>query len=99
MERVDILVTPTEPMSVPRIGETTMVLNGESRPTQGLLTLFTRVFNAAGTPAISVPCGFDERGTPVGLQIVGRAFDEATVLQVAYAYEQATEWHTLRPKL
>ena len=99
MERVDILVTPTEPMSVPRIGETTMVLNGESRPTQGLLTLFTRVFNAVGTPAISVPCGFDQRGTPVGLQIAGRAFDEATVLQVAYAYEQATEWHTLRPKL
>jgi len=52
----------------------------------------------AGVPAISVPCGFAD-GLPVGLQIIGKAFDEATVLRVAHAYEQHTEYHKRRPSL
>jgi Asp-tRNA(Asn)/Glu-tRNA(Gln) amidotransferase A subunit family amidase len=99
MEQVDVLVTPTEPITAPRIGDSTVVLDGEERTAQGLLTLLTRPFNVTGMPAISVPCGFDERGLPVGLQIVGRPFDEATVLQAAHAYETATSWHTMRPDL
>ena len=99
MEQVDVLVTPTEPITAPRIGERTVVIEGEERPTQGLLTLLTRPFNITGMPAISVPCGFDERGLPVGLQIAGRPFDEATVLRAAHAYEMATPWHTMRPDL
>ena len=99
MEQVDLLVTPTEPMTAPRIGDTTVVIDGEERPAQGLLTLLTRPFNVTGMPAISVPCGFDEQGLPVGLQIVGRPFDEATVLRAAHAYETATPWHTMRPGL
>jgi aspartyl-tRNA(Asn)/glutamyl-tRNA(Gln) amidotransferase subunit A len=63
----------------------------------GLRMRNTMPFNATGLPAISVPCGFTEDGLPIGLQFVGRAFDEATVLRIANAYEQATEWHTKRP--
>jgi aspartyl-tRNA(Asn)/glutamyl-tRNA(Gln) amidotransferase subunit A len=48
-------------------------------------------------PALSLPCGFSNDGLPIGLQIVGRPFDEATVLRVGHAYEQATEWHRRRP--
>ena len=53
--------------------------------------------NRAGLPALSVPCGFDDVGLPIGLQIIGKHFDEATVLRLGHAYEQATEWHTRRP--
>ncbi len=59
----------------------------------------TLPFNALGLPALSVPCGFTAAGLPVGLQIVGRAWDEAGVLRVAHAYERATEWHRRRPPL
>ena len=60
---------------------------------------YTRTFNLTGQPAVSVPCGFSPQGLPVGLQIAGRAFEDDLVLKVAHAYEQATEWHTMHPKL
>jgi aspartyl-tRNA(Asn)/glutamyl-tRNA(Gln) amidotransferase subunit A len=65
---------------------------------------FTRVnltqpFSLAGVPAISLPCGFSGGGLPIGLQLAGRPFDEATVLRAAFAYEQATGWHTMHPPL
>jgi aspartyl-tRNA(Asn)/glutamyl-tRNA(Gln) amidotransferase subunit A len=59
----------------------------------------TMPFNVLGLPAISVPCGFTSGGLPIGLQIAGHAFDEAGVLRVAQAYEQATDWHERRPPL
>ena len=59
----------------------------------------TAPFNATGLPALSVPCGFTSAGLPIGLQIVGRPFDEATVLRAGHAYEQATEWHLRKPAL
>jgi aspartyl-tRNA(Asn)/glutamyl-tRNA(Gln) amidotransferase subunit A len=59
----------------------------------------TRPFNVLGLPALSVPCGFTAAGLPIGLQIVGKAFDEAGILRVAQAYEQATDWHRRRPPL
>ncbi|MBI2170917.1 MAG: amidase [Chloroflexi bacterium] len=99
MGRYDVLLTPTEPITAQAMGATTVVIDGQERTNQGLLTRFTSPFNSTGLPAISVPCGFDADGLPVGLQIVGRAFDEATVLRVAYAYEQATAWHGRRPPL
>jgi aspartyl-tRNA(Asn)/glutamyl-tRNA(Gln) amidotransferase subunit A len=58
-----------------------------------------RAHNLDGLPAISVPCGLSSSGLPIGLHLTGRAFDEPTVLRVAYAYEQATSWHTARPPL
>ena len=60
-------------------------------------TRFTRIFNTIGLPALSLPCGFTATGLPLALQIVGRPFDEATVLRVGHAYEQATAWHRRRP--
>ena len=59
----------------------------------------TSAFNRFGTPALSVPCGFSRDRLPIGLQIVGPAFQEASVLAVAYTYQQATDWHTRRPSL
>ena len=66
---------------------------------QNLRPNFTNPFNLTGLPAISVPCGFTDRNLPAGLQLIAPPFDEATALRVAYAYEQATEWHTSRPSL
>jgi aspartyl-tRNA(Asn)/glutamyl-tRNA(Gln) amidotransferase subunit A len=62
-----------------------------------LIDLMTIPVNLAGLPGISVPCGFDGQGLPIGLQIIGNVLREDQVLQVAYAYEQATEWHTQTP--
>jgi len=63
------------------------------------LIRFTRPFNLTGHPAASVPCGFTAEGLPMGLQIIGRPFDEATVLRVADAYQRLTDWHTRRPAM
>jgi aspartyl-tRNA(Asn)/glutamyl-tRNA(Gln) amidotransferase subunit A len=93
---VDVIVTPTTPAPAARIDA------AEGVPQAGRLTRNTGVFNLAGAPAISVPCGFvlaDGSRLPIGMQIVGRWWDEATVLRVAHTYEQATEWHTHRPPL
>jgi aspartyl-tRNA(Asn)/glutamyl-tRNA(Gln) amidotransferase subunit A len=59
----------------------------------------TGPFNVFGLPAISVPCGFTSSGLPIGLQIVGAPFAESTVLEMAHAYERATDWQTRRPRL
>ena len=61
--------------------------------------LYTALFNLTGTPAISLPCGFSSEGLPLGVQLAGKPFDEATVLQAAYAYEQATSWRLRHPAL
>ena len=58
---------------------------------------YTNVWNLLGLPAVVVPCGFSRDGLPVAIQIVGRPYDEATVLRIARAYERATAWHTRRP--
>jgi aspartyl-tRNA(Asn)/glutamyl-tRNA(Gln) amidotransferase subunit A len=64
-----------------------------------LSDIFTISVNLAGIPAISLPCGFTVGGLPIGLQILGRPFEEAAVLRAAYAYEQASEWHLRRPQV
>lgn len=93
-QQVDAIVAPTAPSAAFRIGEKT------EDPLQMYLTdIFTISINLAGVPAISVPCGFTSEGLPVGLQIIGKHFDEETVLAAAYAYEQATDWHLRRPEL
>jgi aspartyl-tRNA(Asn)/glutamyl-tRNA(Gln) amidotransferase subunit A len=92
-EKVDVLVTPTSPTVAFEFGART------ADPLQMYAAdVCTIPVNLAGLPGISVPCGFVD-GLPVGLQIIGKAFDEETILRVAYAYEQNTDWHTYRPKI
>jgi aspartyl-tRNA(Asn)/glutamyl-tRNA(Gln) amidotransferase subunit A len=99
LSKLDVLVAPTTPIAAPAVGVEHAVINGESQPIRPALIRFTRPFNATGHPAASVPAGFTSEGLPIGLQIVGRPFDEATVLRVADAYQRATDWHARRPPL
>jgi aspartyl-tRNA(Asn)/glutamyl-tRNA(Gln) amidotransferase subunit A len=98
LEGVDVLVTPMMAVGAPRIGQETLPFMGVEERLSTVLTRFARPFNLTGLPALSVPCGFTREGLPIGLQIAGRPFDEALVLRVGYAYEQATEWHLRRPE-
>ena len=90
---VDAIVCPTSPTVAFEIGS-----KADDPLAMYLADIFTVSVNLAGIPAISVPCGFSN-GLPVGLQIIGKAFDEGTVLKVGYAYEQSTEWHTKFPEV
>jgi aspartyl-tRNA(Asn)/glutamyl-tRNA(Gln) amidotransferase subunit A len=90
--RVDLLAMPTTMIAAPPI-ETT-----ELATTFSLIKL-TNPLNFMGVPAISLPCGFTEEGLPIGLQLAGRWFGEATVLRAAHAYEQSTDWHKRKPPL
>ncbi|GAB4405765.1 MAG: Asp-tRNA(Asn)/Glu-tRNA(Gln) amidotransferase subunit GatA [Anaerolineales bacterium] len=92
-QQVDVLACPVSPTVAFPIGE-----RAEDPLQMYLSDVFTLACSLAGVCGISVPCGFAD-GLPVGLQIIGNVFDEPTVLRVAYAYEQATDWHTRKPKL
>jgi aspartyl-tRNA(Asn)/glutamyl-tRNA(Gln) amidotransferase subunit A len=97
-ENIDLLVTPTTPIPAPTIAELTD--NPDNlRPREILMLRNTRPVNLWGVPAISVPCGFTKSGLPIGMQIIGPHWREDLVLQLASAYEQATEWHKHRPSL
>ena len=89
--RIDVLLTPTTPITAPTIEQCRV-----EPPTFALIHC-TSPFNLAGLPALSVPCGLSEAGLPIGLQIAGRHFDEATVLRVGAAYEQASGWRGRLP--
>ena len=91
-ERADVIAMPTTPRPAFRLGEKL-----EDPLQMYLEDIFTVSANLAGLPGVSVPCGFAGDRLPVGLQIMGRMFDEATMLRVADAYERATEWHAARP--
>jgi aspartyl-tRNA(Asn)/glutamyl-tRNA(Gln) amidotransferase subunit A len=93
-ERCDAIITPTSPTTAFKISEKI------KDPLQMYLSdICTISINLAGVPAISVPCGFDSEGLPIGMQVIGKRFDEATILRVAYAYEQETEWHRKKPSI
>ncbi|QZZ18979.1 Asp-tRNA(Asn)/Glu-tRNA(Gln) amidotransferase subunit GatA [Leptothermofonsia sichuanensis E412] len=91
---VDVLVSPTAPTTAFKSGD-----KSANPLSMYLVDLMTIPVNLAGLPAMSVPCGFDSQGMPVGLQIIGNVLREDQVLQVGYAYEQATEWHRRSPPL
>lgn len=91
---VDVIVVPTAPTPAFGIGEKTQ------DPLQMYLSdIFTISVNLAGIPAIALPCGFSKAGLPIGMQVLGRPFDEEALLRAAYAYEQATDWHKRKPNL
>jgi aspartyl-tRNA(Asn)/glutamyl-tRNA(Gln) amidotransferase subunit A len=97
LRRVDALVTPTVPIPAPSIGQAMVDMHQETLDVTWALSRLTCPANLTGFPAVSVPCGFTEGGLPIGLQLTGRPFAEATILQLAYAYEQETTWHQRRP--
>ncbi len=92
-DQFDMLILPTTPIAAPMLeGE-----NAVERARQ--LTRFTSPFNLTGLPALTVPCGFTQEELPIGLQIVSRPWNEAGVLRTGYAYQQATSWHKMKPKI
>ncbi|MEC1769975.1 Asp-tRNA(Asn)/Glu-tRNA(Gln) amidotransferase subunit GatA [Schinkia azotoformans] len=93
-EKYDVILGPTNPTPAFKIGEKT-----NDPLTMYVEDLLTIPMNLAGVPGISVPCGFSTEGLPIGLQIIGKHFDESTVYRVAHAYEQATDFTRQRPNL
>ena len=90
----DAIVTPTAPSTAFKLGEKTQ------DPLQMYLSdVYTISINLAGLPALSLPCGLDSTGLPIGMQIVGKYFDEPSLLRLAYAYEQSTDWHKMKPRI
>ena len=99
LERFDVLVCPSAPTEAPAIPASPNIVNSKD---EVLASIWGRSrvnapVSLSGQPALSVPCGFTSNDLPVGLQIAGRPLDEATVLKVGHAYEQATPWHKRRP--
>jgi aspartyl-tRNA(Asn)/glutamyl-tRNA(Gln) amidotransferase subunit A len=93
-QQVDVIACPTAPTTAFRIGEKV------DDPLQMYLSdIYTLSMNLAGICGLSMPCGFDPDGLPIGLQLMGPGFGEEVVLRAAYAYERATDWHTRRPAL
>jgi aspartyl-tRNA(Asn)/glutamyl-tRNA(Gln) amidotransferase subunit A len=92
---VDVLMVPTAGFQINPIADESPGLSIVSAS----FSVYTPIFNFTGLPAIQAPCGFDSDGLPVGFQIAGRPFDETTICQVAYAYEQSMPWHTRHPNL
>lgn len=99
LERVDLLAVPTTSIPAPFIEQERIAVNGQEVSTREAVLRITRIFSAAGLPAISVPCGFTEARLPIGLQLVGKPLADAEVLQAAHAYQSATSWHMERPEL
>jgi aspartyl-tRNA(Asn)/glutamyl-tRNA(Gln) amidotransferase subunit A len=92
--QVDVIVCPVTPTTAFRIGEKV-----NDPLSMYLSDIFTLSVNLAGICGLSLPCGFDGAGLPVGLQVIAGPFQEEVILRTGYAYEQATEWHRRRPKL
>jgi Asp-tRNA(Asn)/Glu-tRNA(Gln) amidotransferase A subunit family amidase len=99
LEEVDILLTPTTPVTAVPFGQDTVRYGAVQEHVTAAMLRCTAPFNATHLPALSLPCGFNQAGHPIGLQLAGRAFDEAMILRVGHAYEQATGWHLRTPPL
>ena len=94
LSQCDVIMGPVAPTPAWRIGEKS------ADPVQMYLAdIYTLSLNLAGLPGMSIPCGFSADGLPIGLQIIGNYFDEARLLQLAHAYQTATDWHTQKPAL
>ena len=90
-EKVDVIITPTTPQTAFTMGE-----NMDDPVSMYLADVFTVSANLAGLPGLSLPCGFSKAGMPMGMQVLGRPWDESTVLKVGRAYERGHDWHTRR---
>jgi Asp-tRNA(Asn)/Glu-tRNA(Gln) amidotransferase A subunit family amidase len=99
LQEVDAIVVPTVPVPSPPIGAEYVDVDGKQIAVRAALVGMNRPANFTGHPAISVPCGFTRDGLPVGLQLIGRSFDESTLLRIAFAYERAHDWRSRHPRL
>jgi Asp-tRNA(Asn)/Glu-tRNA(Gln) amidotransferase A subunit family amidase len=97
LDSVRLLLAPTLPVVAPGLNQKEVRIGGSREDVRLALLRLTRPANLSGLPAISIPCGFSSEGLPVGLQLIGRPLDEATLLRAAYAYEDATAWHRRFP--
>lgn len=95
----DVVLGPTEPVTAPRIGQSRVEVAGGDESTLAATWRLTYPYNLTGMPAISLPCGFDGAGLPIGLQIAAKPFEEVTLLLAAAAYEQAHDWKERHPTL
>jgi len=93
-EQVDVLVCPTSPTTAFKAGEKV-----DDPLSMYLSDLMTIPVNLAGLPGMSLPCGFDDLGLPIGIQLIGNVLREDLLFEVGYAYEQATQWHQQAPKV
>ena len=96
---VDVVIAPVSPVPAPTIAESDVGNSPDAEAVIQRLTRFTRPINYLGLPALSIPCGFTRGGLPVGMQLIGRSFDEATLLRVGAAFQRATDFHERVPKL
>ena len=100
LKEVDVLILPTSPAPSPKIPDGPGIKSREDAASRIFgVRNFTGPFNLAGTPALSIPCGFTSDNLPIALQIAGRPMEEGTVLRVGHSYQLATDWHTRRPPL
>lgn len=95
LDQADVLVTPTLPTTATPIGSTAADMTSMAALAE--MTRFTHPFNLSGFPALSIPCGFDDTGLPIGLQLAAGPWQEALLFRVGDAYQQATDWHCRRP--
>ena len=98
--QVDVFVCPTLPFTATRVGDMKVIIeNGVEEDMLSAIMQFTGVPSLTGLPSLAVPCGFDPDGLPVGMQIIGRPFDEATLFRVGAAYQRVTSFHQMAPAL
>lgn len=99
-KRVDVIVCPTLPFTATPVGDVLVeIADGAPEDMLSAIMQFTGVPSLTGLPALSVPCGFDDNGLPIGMQLIGRPFDESLLLQVGAAYQAATGFHLREPNL
>ena len=98
-DKVDLLHCPVMNTAVPTIKETDLLANPGFAEIIGQMGHCTRPINYLGLPSLTIPCGFTANGLPSAFQLVARPFDEATMIRVGHAYQNATDWHTRAPTL
>jgi aspartyl-tRNA(Asn)/glutamyl-tRNA(Gln) amidotransferase subunit A len=97
-KKVDVFLCPTLPFTATPVGAMTVVIdNGVAEDMLSAIMQYTGVPSLTGLPALAVPCGFDPDGMPVGMQLIGKPFDEATLFRVGAAYQALTDFHTQVP--
>jgi aspartyl-tRNA(Asn)/glutamyl-tRNA(Gln) amidotransferase subunit A len=93
---VDLVLAPTSPTTAPRYDD---FLSAPPDARSALTMVFTPYWNLTGNPVLAIPIGFDDAGLPLSMQVVGRPFDERTVLRAGHAYQQVTSWHRRVPPI